>query len=76
MTANEIADALARHADAKNGHDVDAILPDLRLEVTDHATNGTTAFISWRARATAHRRIGGRGTVTTDTRRRSNAEQN
>jgi steroid delta-isomerase-like uncharacterized protein len=28
------------------------LLPDLRLEVTDHATNGATAFISWRARAT------------------------
>jgi hypothetical protein len=27
-------------------------LPDLRLEVTDHATNGATAFISSRARAT------------------------
>jgi SnoaL-like domain len=27
-------------------------LPDLRLEVADHAANGATAFISWRARAT------------------------
>jgi ketosteroid isomerase-like protein len=26
MTPNEIADALARHAEAKNRHDVDAIL--------------------------------------------------